>query len=159
VEIREADPGASVLVDGRPRGTTPLAAPLRVSAGTRVVRVVKEGYLPIEERVDVAAKQTAIVRAKLLALVASGRLRVTEASQRSLDVLVDGAIVGKTPYEGNFDLGAHVIVLRGEGNLGTQPVAATLQKGQIASLTLAAEELGAIARIEPTPAGASVAID
>jgi hypothetical protein len=59
--------GASVLIDGRDRGVTPLAAPARVSAGAHVVHVSKDGYLPFEEHVDVAGRQTVTVEAKLKA--------------------------------------------------------------------------------------------
>src|SRR6185436_965370 len=68
LDVRQAEPGATVVVDGRTRGTVPLAGPLRVSSGTRMVRVYKEGYSPFETRVDVAGGQNAVVVAKLGAL-------------------------------------------------------------------------------------------
>lgn len=46
---------AEVLVDGKPRGTTPLAGPLRVEAGARTVRVAKAGYTPSIQEVSLAA--------------------------------------------------------------------------------------------------------
>src|SRR4051794_4589294 len=41
IEIRSGESGAQITIDGRERGVTP-AAPLRVSAGTHVLRVYKE---------------------------------------------------------------------------------------------------------------------
>lgn len=159
IEIRGAEPGADVVIDGRSRGTFPATAPLRVSAGSHVVRVYKEGFLPFETRVDVAGRQNAVVTAQLGALTQSGRLRVSEQQGRVLDVVVDNVAVGKTPWEGSIAIGDHVVVLRGEGNLGTQPASAPVKLNQLTPLTLIAEELEAQARVDPTPVGASVAID
>src|SRR4051812_35000964 len=49
LDIRAQEAGALITVDGRERGTTPAAA-LRVSAGTHVLRVYKEGFAPVEKR-------------------------------------------------------------------------------------------------------------
>src|SRR5262249_57695196 len=94
------------------------------SAGTHLVRIFKEGFEPFETRVDVAGGQTAKVTAKLRVLKDSGRLKVTERGGRAIDVVVDNVVVGKTPWEGLLGVGNHTVVLRGEGKLGTQPVAA-----------------------------------
>ena len=59
------------------RGKTPLAKPVRVSAGSRFVRVIKEGYVPFEQRIDIAGRTNVVVNAKLGALLRGGRLRVT----------------------------------------------------------------------------------
>jgi hypothetical protein len=159
LEIAGAESGADIVVDGRSRGTYPLAAPVRVSAGSHVVRVYKSGFLPFEVRVDVAGRQNTVVSAKLAALTQGGQLRVTDQAGRVLDVVVDNVVVGKTPWEGTVAPGDHVVFLRGEGNLGTQPVAAPVRLNTATPLTLNAEELEASTRVDPTPGGASVAID
>ena len=69
-----AEPGAAISIDGRPRGATPAPAPLRVPAGSRVVRVFKPGFAPAEVRVDVAGGQSVPVRIQLTPLVHSGWL-------------------------------------------------------------------------------------
>jgi hypothetical protein len=158
IDVRSTEVGASVVIDGRPRGTTPLS-PLRVGVGTHIVRVYKEGFAEVEVRVDVAGHQTAIAEARLDALTQSGRLQITEHRGRSLDLVVDNILVGKTPWTGTLGVGHHVLALRGEGNLGTQPVDAAVALNQVIALSLLAENLEASARIEPTPAGAAVAID
>ena len=63
LEIRGAPPGARVSVDGAERGATPLAVPLRLSAGTHTVRVEKPGWLPWETRVDLVGREAKVVRA------------------------------------------------------------------------------------------------
>jgi hypothetical protein len=65
IEIDGAEPGATVVVDQQPRGDYPLLEPLRVAAGSHIVRVFKEGYEPFETRLDVAGNTTARASARL----------------------------------------------------------------------------------------------
>lgn len=158
VVITTAEPGATVVIDGRERGTTP-AAPVRVSVGTHVVRVFKEGFEPFETRAEIAGDQSVPVAARLARLSQSGRLKVTEQAGKVLEVVVDNGVVGKTPWDGALAPGNHTVFLRGEGNLGTQPASVAVRINQITPVTLGAEELAARLRVQPTPAGAIVAID
>jgi hypothetical protein len=157
--VKGGEPGASVIVDGRERGTLPLPAPLRVSAGSHALRVYREGFLPYEGRFELAGGQAQVIEAKLGALTQGGRLRVTEQTGRVVNVVVDSVVVGKTPWEGTLAVGEHTVVLQGEGTLGTQPASAPVRLNQLTPLTLVAEELEVTARVEPTPANATVAID
>jgi hypothetical protein len=157
--ITGAEPGASVSVDGRARGGIPLEAPLRLSVGSHVVRVFKQGFVPFERRVDVASGQAAALDAPLTALTRSGHLRVVEQSGKSLDVLLDSVVVGKTPWEGSVAPGEHTVALRGPGIVGTSPVSAPVTADTETPLTLVARDLDSSARIEPVPAGALVAVD
>jgi hypothetical protein len=159
VDVEQTEPGAEILIDGRDRGTWPPPGPLRVPVGSHVVRVYKEGFLPFEKRIEVASGQTVEVIASLRALEASGKLRVAEQSGRTLDVIVDGIVVGKTPWEGPLSLGPHTVLLRGEGDLGTQPVSVPVERDKTVPITLTAEPLSSVLRVEPEPRGASVAID
>jgi hypothetical protein len=159
LEIRGAEPGASVIVDGRSRGTWPLAEPLRVSAGSRLLVLSKEGFARFEQRVDIAGRQDLVVDARLALLTAGGRLRVTEASGLLLDVVVDNVRVGKTPWEGTLAVGQHMVVLHGDDDLGTQPMPAPVRRDEVTSLALKAEALGATVRVEPHPANAAISID
>lgn len=151
--------GATVVVDGRERGHTPLAEPIIVSSGTRYVRVVKEGYAPFEAKPSVAGKQTVDVDAKLEQLVRAGRLRVIEESGANAEVIVDGVAVGNTPNETVVSPGVHSVHLRGEALLGTQPVTTKVDVDQLAVLRLKLVELPSDLRIEPTPANASIVLD
>ena len=158
VVITSAEAKATVVIDGRERGTTP-APPVRVAVGTHVVRVFKEGFEPFETRVEVAGSQSVAVLARLGRLAESGRLKVIEQSGKVLEVVVDNGVVGKTPWEGALAPGDHTVFLRGEGNLGTQPASVAVRINQVTPVTLGAEELAARLRVQPTPAGAIVAID
>ncbi|WP_437994177.1 PEGA domain-containing protein [Sorangium sp. So ce145] len=162
VEIEQAEPGAAITVDGQQRGEFPLLAPLRVAAGSHGVRVYKEGFEPFETRVEVAGGQTARVSARLVRLKQVGTLRVVEARGRELSVVVDGVEVGKTsgaPLSVPLAPGAHVVLLRGAGRLGTAPVRVSLRVDEVEQLRLEAEELDAALRIAPVPVDALVSLD
>ncbi len=159
VALRGGEPGANVVIDGRARGVLPLAAPLRVSAGSHGVRVYKEGFAAFEARIDVAGQATVAVDVHLDALMQSGRLRVIEQEQKPVEVIVDNVDVGAAPWEGSLAIGDHMVVLRGEGTLGTEPVAAPVYLERLTPLTLIAEDLDAGARVVPIPGGAAVAVD
>jgi hypothetical protein len=157
--VAGAEPGASIGVDGRARGTAPLAAPLRLSVGGHVVRVFKEGFVPFEEHVDVASGQATRLDVRMAALTRSGRLRVVEQTGKVLDVLLDNTVVGKTPWEGSVAPGDHSLQLRGEGGTGTPPVAAPVAEAVETPIALVAVLLDAALRVEPRPGGALVAVD
>jgi hypothetical protein len=159
VTFEGAPEGASITVDGVDRGKAPLKGPLRLSAGSHAVRVTMEGALPFEAKLDLVGKQAAVVKVTLARLTQAGRLKVTEHDGKALDVVVDGAVVGKTPWEGALAPGDHVALLRGEGKLGTPPSAVKITIDKVSSLDLLAEELRGEARIEPLPASASITID
>ncbi|MCC6663559.1 MAG: PEGA domain-containing protein [Polyangiaceae bacterium] len=159
VDIRMTEPGASIVIDGRDRGTSPTTGPLRVSVGSHVVRVFKRGFSPFEQRIDVSGGQNVPIDVKLTALTQSGTLKVVEKGGRPAELLIDNVVVGKTPWEGPFPLGDHTVFLRGEGNLGTQPALISVKLGQETALTLALEPLDSQVRIEPKPAGATVSVD
>jgi hypothetical protein len=132
---------------------------LRVSAGSHGIRVYKEGFAAFEARIDVAGQATVAVDVHLDALMQAGRLRVIEQEQKPVEVIVDRVDVGAAPWEGSLAIGDHVVVLRGEGTLGTEPVSAPIHLNQLTPLTLIAENLDASARVDPIPGGASVTVD
>ena len=154
----KTEAGAQISVDGRERGFAPLAA-MRVATGSHVVRIYKDGSQPFEKRVEVAGRQSVVVDGKLEALGVSGRLSVTEDGGKGATVVVDGIVVGKTPWQGPVTVGDHVVFLRGEGNVGTQPASASVHINQVTPIVLALEALECPLRVTPVPSGASVAID
>ena len=80
IDFTSGEPGASIVIDGRERGTFPPPAPIRIAAGSHVVRVYKSGFVQLERRVEVAGRQVLSFDAKLQALLASGRVVITERS-------------------------------------------------------------------------------
>ncbi|MCU0664838.1 MAG: PEGA domain-containing protein [Myxococcota bacterium] len=71
VEVVTNVSGASVHIDGMAAGTTPLAAPVRVGAGSRRISVSKAGYATAEKQVQIAAGGRELVRFELVAEASS----------------------------------------------------------------------------------------
>lgn len=61
INVRGAAAGAVITIDGRNRGVARAETPIRVSAGTRFLRVEKAGLVPFEKRVEVPGEQTVAV--------------------------------------------------------------------------------------------------
>lgn len=153
--------GAQIIIDSRPRGTTP-TGPIRVGQGTHTVRVLKEGYVPFETTQAVLGKQTVTIPAKLEVLARAGTLQVIEETGAEAEIIIDGAPkgkTGKTPYSEKIGPGAHWVALKGPGKLGTQPAPVNVQVDQTFTLRLKLEELGGEARIETDPVGAAIVLD
>ncbi len=70
LRIRSSPSGARVAVDGRDVGVTPIER-LQVDAGSRVVRVLSDGYLPWEDTFRARAGSTETIDAVLTARAAS----------------------------------------------------------------------------------------
>lgn len=148
LEIALDEPGATVLVDGKERGKLPLGAPVEVSAGEHVVRVLRDGRAPFEARVMVAGRQRARVTGSLVSIAAIGRLHVEESSGAGLEVWLDGALVGRTPWDGAAAAGPHVVWLRGPAGTGTAPLDATVRADATTTLNVPARSLSASLRVE-----------
>jgi hypothetical protein len=159
LDIVGAEPGAQIVISSADRGQYPPVKPIRVPAGKHVVRIYKEGFEPYQTTVDVAGGQIVSVEASMPQLKESGRLRVAERTGRIVNVLLDGVVVGKTPWEGRLGVGDHTVQLRGEGKLGSQPAKAVVKPEDLTTLTLLAEDLNAQLRIDPTPPGAIISVD
>ncbi|MES1189316.1 MAG: PEGA domain-containing protein [Myxococcales bacterium] len=156
--VQGAEPGSKIVIDGRDRGQTPMP-PLRVPAGTHVLRVTHEGFMPFEQQFSVTGARSTSVAANLAPLLQGGRLHVEEASGRIVDVVIDGALVGKTPWEGLLPVGEHVITLQADDGSGTQPSVASVRLNASTQLRLRSEALPASLRISPEPAGATLILD
>jgi hypothetical protein len=148
----------TVIVDGRERGKVPLTAPIRVLPGERTVRVIKDGYETFEKRVKVATKETARVDAVLKPLASAGRLRVEAPDAEGAELRVDGAVVGKIPWEGTLAPGNHLYeVIRDD--MGSGPQRATILQGQVALVRAMLKPLSRTVRFVVTPPTAKVELD
>ncbi|WP_438010910.1 PEGA domain-containing protein [Sorangium sp. So ce321] len=75
------EPGATVQLDGVSRGELPLKAPLRVPRGPHALRVVKAGYQPFEQRLEVAGGAAVQVTARLIPLQEAATLEIAGATR------------------------------------------------------------------------------
>ncbi len=162
IEIEGAEVGAMIVVDLRARGDFPLLEPIRVPAGTHLVRLYKEGYEPFETRIDVAGATTGHVHAPLVKLKVTGTLQVIETNGKELEVVVDGLSLGETgtvPWQGLLAPGEHTVLLRGEGDFGTMPVIVQVKPNALAPIRLTAEKLTSKVSIQTSPVNAELALD
>ena len=109
VAITSSEAGAAVQLDGQDIGLTPLPQPVEVDIGTHHVNVKKQGFEPFDQDVGVAAQVAATVTAKLEPEITAGKVTVSEKSGATMDVVVDGKVVGPTPWSGDLPLGTHQI--------------------------------------------------
>ena len=151
--------GATISIDGKPRGTTPLKGAIHVPVGERTVRIFKAGFETLEARLQVVGGKTAKLPAVLARLELAGWLQVDEASGYSMDVLIDGAAVGKTPWRGLVASGDHLVNLRGDKRLGTQPARVEVRPSLITPILLIAEELPSVLRVEAKTKDADISVD
>jgi hypothetical protein len=158
-ELIEPQSGVTVVIDGRSRGITPLDAPIQLDAGAHVLRLTKQGYEPLEQAFDVTGGKRVRLEARLKKATLTGILHVLEANGRVIELIVDGTVVGRTPWRGRLGPGQHLVSLRGGGNVGTAPSSVDVRANHAAQLTLRAIELETQLRVEPVPANASVAVD
>ena len=148
----------SVVIDGRERARLPLTSPIRVTKGSHVVRVIKDGYVTFEATLDVAAGERVPLDAKLAPLTSTGGLRVEDVGAVGADVVVDGVVVGVAPWEGTLGPGTHIVWTR-KGAAGSAPTRAVVLQGQTALLRLKSTTLGPVATIVVRPATATISLN
>jgi hypothetical protein len=118
LSITTVPAGAHISIDNVDVATTPLSAPLRVSAGSHVVGAVAEGYALARKEVVVAGNAEATLKFELLRADAVRDANLTVRSRLpGADVLVNGKSAGKTPLSTSLALpaGHYEIELRRPG--------------------------------------------
>ncbi len=141
--------GATVLVDGREVGRTPLSKPISgLAPGRHAVGVRKPGYLPVDEVVRVRPGKTATL--EVLLLPTAGVLTV-RSDPEGAEVFVNGVLAGTTPLR-DWEVvpGEVTLIVRAPGH---EPYRADLRirAGEARTLDLSLEPLGAT----PPPAAVS----
>ena len=145
LSLRVNESGAAVTIDGKPSGTTPVAALQRVTSGAHKVAVAKEGFVPFEQGVDVGSNAKAIVDVTLQREPKTGHVVVKEKTGQAIRVSIDGVDVGPAPYEGDVEPGTHEV--GGKSASLTAPKAVVeIARGKTAEIELAASAF--IARLE-----------
>lgn len=135
ITVRANEAGATVSVDDKPVGTTPLAKPVRVLFGSRSITVKKDGFAPFQTTLEVAAKATMTVDVSLQAKAKGGTVRVAVKGGEPLTIVVDDKEVGTSPWEGVLAAGAHTIAGRSAA-LVAAAVPIEVKEGQDASVEL-----------------------
>ena len=150
--------GASITVDDKPMGTTPIAAPLRLATGPHRVRVAKDGFLPSDQVPNVAAGLTTTLAVKLEAQPNKGKIAVREKSGKPLRVLIDGVDMGDAPWTGEVDAGPHDVAGRG-GALIAAPEKISVERGKTREVELVAAASSATLKIATSDGKGLVYLD
>ena len=119
LSVESQPPGASVLVDGQPRGVTPVA--ITVDAGPHLIQVENvAGRREIRRTLEPGAKVFEYVE---LPASLTGRLTV-DSRPPGAQVIVDGTLRGVTPLEvGDLAPGSHAVTLRNAASSVDESVA------------------------------------
>jgi hypothetical protein len=127
---------ATIEVDGLEAGTTPLTAPLRVAAGTRVIGALASGHLPARRELTVAGQTRAALALELRPSEARLAHIEIRCALPGAEVFVDGMAAGKTPLAASIttEPGTRVVELRRAGYV-TQKRDIVLQDGARGELT------------------------
>ncbi len=153
-----ASANGTVVIDGRQRGKLPLSAALRLLPGKHVLRIVADGYRTYETTIEVKAGDRARVDGTLEPLAAAGQLRIEDPGNDGADVVVDGATVGKSPWEGTLGPGPHA-VWSVAGEQGSAPTSVIVLQGQTALVRLRSGPLGPKVSVTVRPETAAIALD
>ncbi len=115
VRVITATPGAEIYLDGERVQGSPAVAQ-NVPAGTHSVRVTAPGRAAVIREVTVTAGQvTALDVGELAAASQNGRISV-RAAVAEAEVVLDGASVGRAPYERqDAPPGDHIVIVRAPG--------------------------------------------
>jgi hypothetical protein len=158
VTVASSEAGATVALDGKPLGTTPLATSRRVSLGAHHVVITKPGFEPFEKTVTVESAASVTIEAALSAEVTTGHLTVREQTGDAVNVIIDGKDVGPAPWEGDLPAGEHTLEARGPRFAADERPFALTQKQRLDIVIDATSTLGH-ARITTLPASAQIFVD
>jgi hypothetical protein len=158
---------AAIEVDNLAAEQAAKDAPIAVGNGLHVIAAVASGYAPLRQQIDIAGGETREIA--LVLMPAKGQLAQirVNSSVSGADVLVDGALVGRTPLPASLpvEAGSHEVALRRAGYQATKKDI-TLGEGASGDVSLEPEQdLGEIARIGGTLSldgsepGSSLSID
>jgi transcriptional regulator with XRE-family HTH domain len=156
--LEVSEPGASITVDDKPAGTTPLASPLRLALGPHRVRITKDGFLPSDQVPNVVAGVGATVTVKLEAQTTKGRLSVKEKSGKAIRILVDGVDMGDAPWSGEVEAGPHDVSGRGGAFLAA-PEKVMVERGKTRDVELTAGATSATLKVSTSDGKGLVYLD
>ena len=139
--IKVSEPGASVFVDEKPVGTTPLKEPVLVDLGQRRIRISKSGFRTETVTQDFAGGSEVRIEVKLTREVVDGKLSVN--ADAGATITIDGEAKGLGQWQGTLPAGEHVVHIAQLG-MRTYETGIVLNAGQTRALhiTLRPEDAG-----------------
>ena len=159
INIKSTPPGATILLDGMNKGTSPVTLS-GISTGSHTIILKKSGYSDSSTSVIIAAGQTASVSATLIAQSTTGSINI-KSTPAGATILLDGVNKGTTPaILSGISTGSHTVVLKKSG-YSDYSTSVTVAAGQTASVsaTLNVQSTTGSINIKSTPAGATILLD
>jgi hypothetical protein len=158
ISVMVTQTGATIAVDGKPVGTSPLPFVLRLPPGVHRIGISKDGFQPFEQTVDVKAGANSTVAHELAASSAKGKLVVKEKTGKPIRVTVDGVDMGDAPWTGEVDPGQHEIGARASG-LTAAPEKVNVERGKTHEIELVASNSSASVKIATSDGKGLVYLD
>ncbi len=106
--------GAAVFVDNERVGTTPLSKPVLVDLGERRIRLKKAGYQEQEQVLNAPGASEVVVSIALEKEAAKAHLAIA-VQPSSASIVLDGAHVGTSRWQGLVTPGRHSVVVSAPG--------------------------------------------
>jgi hypothetical protein len=113
VRLIVTEAGASVSVDGRPAGTTPLESSLVLDLGEHTVAVKKSGFVGAEQTVKVAGGNEIALALTLAAESHTAQLLI--AADAEAIVAIDGKTAARGRFDGAVTSGVHAVLVTEPG--------------------------------------------
>ena len=98
LHIITAPDDASVTVDGKLEGATPLTIPA-LKAGQHVVTINRRGYFEVQRSLELKSGERALIDIKLEQIMG---LVLVHSEPDQADIIVDGIDMGRTPKRSSF---------------------------------------------------------
>ncbi len=147
--------GVAVFIDGSLVGHTPLEN-LEISAGAHQIRLEKERYLPLTQKIDIAGMlQEQLFSATLLPAWAVVSITTTPSGA---DVYIDGAKKATTPAQIELLQGSHRIEVKKRGFI-TEELSITSTAGQAREISISLIPSPATVAVDSVPSGVTVLVN
>jgi hypothetical protein len=160
LDVKSAEADATVAIDDKTIGKTPLPKPVRVNIGQHTVTVTKSGFEPFTKSADCRGNDQIVVDAALEKEIKTGHVAVTGTggTTEGVVVSVDGKEVGPLPWEGDLEPGAHQISAQGPKSVAA-PVRVEVAKKARADVALELQDQMGIVYVDPHNAEAEIVLD
>jgi hypothetical protein len=161
IAVKASEPGASVVLDDKDLGTTPLPGPVRVNLGPHRVVVQKPGFDTVTRNLEISGGDAVVVEAPLAKEILTGHVVVTVTAAEpdpTVRLRIDGRDVGPPPFEGDLPPGPHEIVAEGTATRAA-PQRIELARAARVEVPLAMKRRAGHVTIDPHQADARIRVD
>ncbi len=159
VHLRTATPGAAVKIDDNEVGRTPLT--VQLLPGPHTVSIVAPDGRSAEQHLDVKPGRRSIeVAVQLPHAPGETATLSVESDPAGANVLIDGALIGRAPWEGEIYRGEHVVAAEMDGRMREERrVIAREGRDTHIQFALTPVPKAPALSVESSPLGAAVILD